>query len=74
MRGTFDYGAALAIVDKDVTLGLKEASALQVTMPVIRQACGIWNAACWAGHGDEDFTTIMKVVERRNGTLIHSGT
>jgi len=74
VRGTFDYGAALAVVDKDVALGLKEASALQVTMPVIRQACGVWNAACWAGYGDEDFTAIMKVVERRNSTLIRSGT
>jgi 3-hydroxyisobutyrate dehydrogenase len=73
VQGTFDYGATLSIVDKDVTLGLREATALQIAMPVIRQACGIWNAAGWAGHGDEDFTAIMKVVERRNSVIVRSG-
>ncbi|MBK4739333.1 NAD(P)-dependent oxidoreductase [Noviherbaspirillum pedocola] len=72
--GTFDFGAALSILDKDVMLGLREANALNVEMPVIDQARQVWHSALEAGWGDQDFTTILKVVEQRNGTLVRGKT
>lgn len=68
--GTFDFGAALSICDKDVTLGMRDANSLNVEMPVIDQARQVWHSAFEAGWGDQDFTTILKVVEQRNGTLV----
>ncbi|MFT3780111.1 MAG: NAD(P)-dependent oxidoreductase [Ottowia sp.] len=70
LAGTFDYGAALTILDKDMALGLKEAQALDASLPVIQQAQGQWHAAYEAGFGAEDFTAILQYVEQRNGTLV----
>lgn len=70
IAGTFDYGAALTILDKDMALGLSEASALEAVMPVIARACEAWHAALEAGLGAEDFTAILKFVEQQNQTLV----
>lgn len=70
VEGTFDFGAALSILHKDVSTGLRDAEALDVEMPVIEQAQRIWREAFEAGWGDQDFTSILKVVERKNGTLV----
>lgn len=70
VAGTFDYGAALSILDKDMALGLKEAAALGVELPVIAQAREQWHAAAESGLTDEDFTAMLKYVERRNGTVV----
>lgn len=72
LSGTFDYGAALAIVDKDMALGLLEARVLEVSLPVIRQAQEQWHAAYAAGLDRQDFTAILQYVERRNGTLVRT--
>ncbi|MFT3816582.1 MAG: NAD(P)-dependent oxidoreductase [Rubrivivax sp.] len=70
VAGSFDFGAALRLLDKDMSLGLGEAAALDVTMPVIAEAQAQWHAACEAGLGDRDFTTILQFVEQRSGTLV----
>ncbi|MFT3721714.1 NAD(P)-dependent oxidoreductase [Pseudorhodoferax sp.] len=70
LAGTFDYGASLTILDKDMALGLQEALALQASLPVITQARDQWHAAYEAGLGDLDFTTILQYVEQQNGTLV----
>ena len=70
LAGTFDYGAALAIVDKDMALGLREAQALDARLPVIRQAREQWRAAYEAGLDRQDFTAILQYVEQRNGTRV----
>lgn len=70
LAGTFDYGAALTILDKDMALGLQEAQALQASLPVIARAQDQWHSACEAGMGELDFTAILQYVERQNGTLV----
>lgn len=70
LAGTFDYGAALAILDKDMALGLQEAQAWDASLPVIEQARDQWHAACEAGLGGLDFTAILQYVEQRNATLV----
>jgi len=70
MGGSFNFGAALSILDKDVTLGMHEANLLQLDLPVIDQARQVWHAASDAGRGSEDFSTILQVVEEKNGTLV----
>jgi 3-hydroxyisobutyrate dehydrogenase-like beta-hydroxyacid dehydrogenase len=72
--GTFDFGAALSTCHKDVTLGLRDADALNVEIPVIAQARQVWHSAYEAGWGDQDFTTILKVIEQKNGTLVRKKT
>lgn len=70
LAGTFDYGAALAILDKDMALGMEEARALQARMPVIKQAREQWHAASESGLSGLDFTAILQYVERQNETLV----
>ena len=72
LNGTFDYGAALAIVNKDIALGLQEARAFDARVPVIEQAQSRWHAAYEAGLGSQDFTTILKYIGQQNGIRIHS--
>jgi 3-hydroxyisobutyrate dehydrogenase len=72
--GTFDFGAALSICDKDISLGLRDADALNVAMPVIEQAQQVWHSAFEAGWGNQDFTRILQVIEQKNGTLVRSKT
>lgn len=72
--GTFDFGAALSTCEKDVALGLRVAEALTIEMPVIKQAGQVWHSAFEAGWGDQDFTTILKLIEQKNGTLVRRKT
>lgn len=68
--GSFDFGASLSIVEKDVHLGLAEARALDAVVPVLEQAAGLWAEAVRAGWGSQDFTTMLRFVEQRNGTVV----
>jgi 3-hydroxyisobutyrate dehydrogenase-like beta-hydroxyacid dehydrogenase len=70
VSGQFDFGAALAVIEKDMALGLAEAGLMEVTMPAIERARDVWHAAYEAGRGDEDFTSILRFVEERNGTRV----
>ena len=70
--GTFDFGAALSILDKDVTLGLKDAEALGAILPVIDAARKQWRAALEDGMGREDFTAMLRFVEKNNGTVVRA--
>jgi len=70
--GNFDYGAALSILDKDVTLGMNEADALGLIMPVIDAAREQWQSAAQAGMGKEDFTSILQYVEKNNATIVRA--
>ena len=70
LPGTFDFGARLAIVEKDVHLGLDEAAALGVPVSVMQAAAAIWDEATRQGRGDEDFSAIIKLVEERGGAAV----
>jgi 3-hydroxyisobutyrate dehydrogenase-like beta-hydroxyacid dehydrogenase len=70
---SFDFGARLSIVEKDVHLGLDEAAALGVPAPVMQAAARIWDEAAAQGWGDLDFTAILKLIEERGGAEVRPG-
>jgi 3-hydroxyisobutyrate dehydrogenase len=72
LTGTFDFGARLAIVDKDVALGLDEAEALGVPVAAIAQAGKAWRDAATGGRSEEDFTSIIKLIEERGGAVVRA--
>ena len=74
LPGTFDFGARLSIVKKDVELGVNEAMLLDVPVPVIESAGKMWKKAAEDGLRDDDFTTIIKLVEKHGGATVRSRT
>jgi 3-hydroxyisobutyrate dehydrogenase-like beta-hydroxyacid dehydrogenase len=72
VAGSFDFGAKLSIVSKDMALGLHESAALQATTPVIDLASAIWIEAGKTDLRDEDFTAIMKFVEASSGVVVRA--
>lgn len=70
LPGMFDFGARLSIVEKDMNLGVAEAAALDVPVPVIATAGSIWREAAKAGLSDEDFSSVIKLVESRGGATV----
>jgi 3-hydroxyisobutyrate dehydrogenase-like beta-hydroxyacid dehydrogenase len=72
LTGTFDYGAALTTMVKDVVLGLKEAEALGVPMWVHEQVGSLWRFGEQQGLGREDFTALIKVLEGWAGVEVRS--
>ncbi|UXJ50784.1 NAD(P)-dependent oxidoreductase [Pseudomonas citronellolis] len=70
--GSYSFGAHLSIVAKDVALGVHEASALEVPVPGLEAVRAIWAAAVADGHSDEDFTSIIRFVEKQAGTEVRS--
>jgi 3-hydroxyisobutyrate dehydrogenase-like beta-hydroxyacid dehydrogenase len=72
LTGSFDYGARLATMYKDVALGLAEADALDVPMWVMRQVGALWRFGMTDGRGDEDFTALIRVVESWAGVEVRS--
>lgn len=73
LSGRFDFGATIAVLDKDVTLGVEAAQELGVPMWVIEQASRVWRfAAMHGGAAGEDMTAIARVIEGWAGTEIRS--
>ncbi|MEB2486007.1 NAD(P)-dependent oxidoreductase [Burkholderia multivorans] len=70
VSGRFDYGAALAIIEKDMSLGFDEARLLNIATPAIDRARDVWHAAYEAGRGTEDFTSILTFVAEQGGTRV----
>ena len=63
VSGRFAFGASLSVLDKDVRLGLAEASALNVPMWTLEQAARVWRFATTRAAGPEDLTTAARIVE-----------
>ena len=63
LSGRFAFGAALSVLDKDVRLGLAEATALDVPMWTLEQAARVWRFAATQGAGAEDLTVIARFME-----------
>ncbi|KVK90934.1 NAD(P)-dependent oxidoreductase [Burkholderia cepacia] len=74
VSGRFDYGAALAIIEKDMSLGLDEARLLNIATPTIDRARDVWHAAYEAGRGSQDFTSILTFVAEQGGTRVRGRT
>lgn len=72
LPGTFDYGAALTTMVKDVVLGLEEAEALGVPMWVHEQVGSLWRFGEQQGLGRADFTALIKVLEGWAGVEVRS--
>lgn len=72
LSGRFAFGAALSILDKDMTHGLEEAAALGVPMWVLEQAARLWRFAATQGDPKADITTLAKLLEGWGGAPIRS--
>jgi 3-hydroxyisobutyrate dehydrogenase len=72
LTGSFDYGAALTTMVKDVVLGLGEAEALGVPMWVHEQVAQLWRFGEQQGLGRADFTALIKVLEGWAGVEVRS--
>jgi 3-hydroxyisobutyrate dehydrogenase-like beta-hydroxyacid dehydrogenase len=67
---SFDFGARLAVPYKDLALGLAEAEALGVPMWTTETARQVWRVALGQGMGDEDYSALIKLMERWAGTEV----
>lgn len=67
---TFDYGGKLSIMYKDVKLCLDEARALEVPMWVGNSVVQLWFQAMVEGRGQDDYTTIIKMIEGWAGVTV----
>ena len=67
---TFDYGGKLSIMYKDVKLCLEEARALEVPMWVGAAVGQLWFQAMVEGRGQDDYTTIIKMIEGWAGVTV----
>jgi 3-hydroxyisobutyrate dehydrogenase-like beta-hydroxyacid dehydrogenase len=67
---TFDFGFALALMNKDVQLCLAEAAHERAPMPVGETVGRLWAEAESLTAPDADCTEIVKLVEERAGTTI----
>jgi 3-hydroxyisobutyrate dehydrogenase-like beta-hydroxyacid dehydrogenase len=72
LTGSFDYGARLSTMHKDVTLGLEEARALAVPMFVNEAVEQLWRFGVTQGKGEEDFTALIKLIEGWAGAEVRS--
>lgn len=72
LTGSFDYGATIRTIHKDVSLGLAEAENLHVPMwlgQVVRQS---WEFAMTQGGADLDFTALIQYMESWAGVEVRS--
>jgi 3-hydroxyisobutyrate dehydrogenase-like beta-hydroxyacid dehydrogenase len=72
LTGSFDYGANLTTMVKDVVLGLREAEALGVPMWVHETVGQLWRFGEQQGLGRADFTALIKVLEGWAGVEVRS--
>jgi 3-hydroxyisobutyrate dehydrogenase len=72
LPGTFDYGASLTTMLKDVVLGLKEAETLGVPMWVHETVATLWRFGEQQGLGRTDLTSLIKVLEGWAGVVVRS--
>jgi 3-hydroxyisobutyrate dehydrogenase-like beta-hydroxyacid dehydrogenase len=63
ISGRFAFGASLAVLDKDVRLGVAEATALNVPMWTIEQAARVWRFAATQTDPTQDLTTVARIME-----------
>ncbi len=73
LSGRFAFGAALSILDKDVRLGVAEATALGVPMWTLEQMARVWRFAAVQGAAAEDLTVIARMMEGWTGAPIRRG-
>lgn len=67
---SFDYGGKLATMYKDVLLCLEEARDLEVPMWVGSNVVQLWFHAMTEGRGNDDYTTLIKMIENWAGVVV----
>ncbi len=70
LSGRFDFGATVAIMEKDVALGLAEATRLGVPMWTLEQSARVWRFATTQGMAGEDITALVRLMEGWTGTSV----
>lgn len=70
LPGRFDFGATVAIMEKDVSLGLAEAARLGVPMWTLEQSARLWRFACTQGMAGDDITALVRLMEGWTGTSV----
>jgi len=68
--GSNCFGAHLSIVQKDVSLGISEASALGVTVPALDTVHAVWTAAAAGKLANQDLTSILRYIEQQADTEV----
>lgn len=69
LTGKFDYGFATKLMYKDINLFIEEAEAMGLSLRTAAAVRQVWFETLQE-IGDDDFTTIAKLAERRAGVLI----
>lgn len=72
LTGSFDYGARLDIMYKDITLGLAEAEAVGVPTWTLGSVGQLWRYCMTRGGGPDDYTTVIKHIEDWAGAEVRS--
>ena len=67
---SFDYGGKLSTMYKDVLLCLEEARELNVPMWVGSNVVQLWFHAMTQGRGNDDYTTLIKMIEDWAGVVV----
>jgi 3-hydroxyisobutyrate dehydrogenase-like beta-hydroxyacid dehydrogenase len=67
---TFNYGFGTALMLKDVRLCFEEAKSLHVSNEVMHAVLDQWEATNTEYGGDSDFTSIVKLIEKRGGVVV----
>jgi 3-hydroxyisobutyrate dehydrogenase-like beta-hydroxyacid dehydrogenase len=67
---SFDYGGKLSTMYKDVLLCLEEARELNVPMWVGSNVAQLWFHAMTQGRGNDDYTTLVKMIEDWAGVIV----
>lgn len=67
---SFDYGGKLSTMYKDVFLCLEEARELNVPMWVGANVVQLWFHAMTQGRGEDDYTTLIKMIEDWAGVIV----
>ena len=72
LPGTFNYGASVAIMTKDIQLCMEHAGEQGLTLPLGSEVKRIWESLMQAGDPQRDFTTIVKPYEAMAGVEVRS--
>lgn len=70
LTGTFDFGARIDVMFKDMKLALAEAERLAVPMWVAENIAQVWRYAVTQGDGSKDYTTLIRHMEAWAGVQL----
>ncbi len=72
LNGRFDFGATIAIMEKDVALGLAEAAELDMPLRVLAESARLWRSALDKGRGSDDITALIRLMEEGAGVAVRT--